>query len=87
MAAGRGFLAVALVILSGWRPLRLLALSLGLALTTAGANHLQGSAWAARLGSSEQLILILPFVVVLAASSLSSRVSRVPAGLAKWHDG
>ena len=81
MIAGRGFIAVAAVILSGWRPGRLLAVALLIGLATAAANHLQGVGW---LGSAEQLILVTPFVFVLIASAVASRGAVAPAGLARW---
>jgi len=84
MVAGRGFVAVAAVILSGWRPGRLVLVSLGFGMITALTHHLQGGRWTAWLGSAGELVLVAPFVVVLLVAPLLGKGGRVPAGLGKW---
>ena len=86
MSGGRGFIALAAVIVSGWRPWRAAAACLAFAVLDALQVVLQNQT---RLPS--QVLAILPFVATLAALVIvgrrvgtgSSGAMRPPAGLAR----
>ncbi|MGH7560764.1 MAG: ABC transporter permease [Gemmatimonadales bacterium] len=79
MTAGRGFLAIAIVVLGRWRPGGVLLA----ALLFAGANALQFVFQAMGLGVPYQLFLMLPYLLALAALALGTRAWGAPAGLGK----
>jgi len=79
MTAGRGFIAIAIVVLGRWRPLGVL---LG-ALLFGGTTALQFAFQAMGLAVPYQFFLMLPYVVALVAlAGVVGRV-RAPAGLAR----
>jgi ABC-type uncharacterized transport system permease subunit len=79
MTAGRGFIAIAIVVLGAWHPVRVAAAALLFGAVSALQFLFQG------LGSPVpyQLFLMLPYVLALAA--LAGRIGRVrsPAALAR----
>jgi simple sugar transport system permease protein len=79
MTAGRGFLAIAVVILGRWHPVGVLLASLLFGAATA----LQFAFQAMGLGVPYQLFLMLPYVLALAALAVRIRGWRAPAGLGK----
>lgn len=81
MTAGRGFLALALVLLGRWRPLPIAAGTLLLGAATGFQFHLQGLGLA---GVPYQLLLALPYALTLAVLALvpPSRIGG-PAALGK----
>lgn len=82
MSAGRGFIAIAIVVLGRWHPLGV-ALA---ALVFGAASALQFLLQALGLRLPYQLFLALPYVVTLAAlAGVAGRV-RAPAALAKTED-
>ena len=82
MSAGRGFIAIAIVVLGRWHPLGV-ALA---ALVFGAASALQFLLQALGLRLPYQLFLALPYVVTLAAlAGVAGRV-RAPASLAKTED-
>ncbi len=83
MSAGRGFIAIAIVVLGGWRPLGV-ALA---ALLFGGASALQFLFQAMGWGVPYQLPLALPYVLTLAALAARNplRQSRRPAA-GGWGD-
>lgn len=78
ITAGRGFLALALVVFSRWRPLRLIGTSLLIGAATALQYRLQAMG-----GTSVPyaLFLALPGLLALGALSLGSRRSGAPKAL------
>lgn len=79
MTAGRGFIAIAIVVLGRWRPLGVLLASLLFGVTTA----LQFAFQSLGLDVPYQLFLMLPYLVALVAlAGLVGRV-RAPAGLGR----
>ncbi|HEY9227325.1 MAG TPA: ABC transporter permease [Gemmatimonadaceae bacterium] len=79
MSAGRGFIAIAIVVLGRWRPLGI-ALA---ALVFGAASALQFLLQALGLALPYQLFLALPYVLTLAAlAGVAGRV-QAPAALAK----
>jgi simple sugar transport system permease protein len=79
MSAGRGFIAIAIVVVGRWNPLGV-ALA---ALMFGGASALQFLLQALGLALPYQLFLALPYVLTLAAlAGVAGRV-RAPAALAK----
>lgn len=79
MTAGRGFIAIAIVVLGRWRPAGVLVA----ALVFGAATALQFAFQAAGLRIPYQFFLMLPYVVALVAlAGLVGKV-RAPAGLGK----
>jgi simple sugar transport system permease protein len=79
MSAGRGFIAIAIVVVGRWNPLGV-ALA---ALMFGAASALQFLLQALGLALPYQLFLALPYVLTLAAlAGVAGRV-RAPAALAK----
>jgi len=79
MTAGRGFIAIAIVVLGRWHPLGVLLGALLFGLTTA----LQFAFQAMGLSIPYQVFLMLPYLVALVAlAGVVGRV-RAPAGLAR----
>ncbi len=80
MTAGRGFLALALVLLGRWRPFPVAAGTLLVGAATAWQFHLQGLGTA---GMPYHLLLALPYLLTLAVLALLPPASgRAPAALA-----
>jgi simple sugar transport system permease protein len=79
MTAGRGFIAIAIVVLGRWHPVGVLLA----ALLFGGATALQFAFQAMGLGIPYQLFLMLPYVLALAALAIGTRGWRAPAGLAR----
>ena len=86
MILGRGFIAVAAVILSRWRPDRLVAMSLSIGLVVASARYLQGGRLPEWLGTADVVVKMAPFLLVLFVAAAAREAARPPAGLGKWHD-
>lgn len=81
MTAGRGFLALALVLLGRWRPLPVAVGALLLGAATALQFHLQGLGLA---GVPYHFLLALPYLLTLAVLALLPRaVAAGPAALGK----
>jgi simple sugar transport system permease protein len=78
MAGGRGYLALAAVVIGKWRPLPVAAATLLFALLTAIANRLQP-----KLEVPEQIPLMLPYVATLVVLSGIVGRARPPAALGK----
>jgi len=82
MSAGRGFIAIAIVVLGRWHPIGVAAA----ALIFGAASALQYLLQALGLALPYQLFLALPYVFTLAGlAGLAGRV-RAPAGLARIDD-
>ena len=69
MSAGRGFIALAIVVFGRWRPLGVLAGALLFGAASAGQFQLQ----AAGIAVSYHLLLMLPYVLTLAVLAFSER--------------
>lgn len=82
MSAGRGFIAIAIVVLGRWHPVGV-AIA---ALVFGAASAVQYLLQAAGLGLPYQLFLALPYVLTLAALAGIAGRTRAPAGLAKLDD-
>ncbi len=79
MSAGRGFIALAIVVFGRWRPLGILAGSLLFGAASAGQFHLQAAGFAV----SYHLLLMLPYVLTLAVLAFASGTSAAPAALGR----
>ncbi len=77
MTGGRGFIAIAIVVLGRWRPLGVLLA----ALLFGAAGALQFALQAMGLAAPYQLFLALPYLVVLLALAGVTRRARAPAAL------
>jgi simple sugar transport system permease protein len=79
MTAGRGFIAIAIVVLGRWHPggVALAALLFG------GATALQFLFQASDTGVPYQLFLALPYLLALAALAVAVGKAKGPAGLGK----
>lgn len=82
MTAGRGFVAIAIVVLGRWRPGGVLLASL----LFGAAMALQYVFQAAGLAVPYQLFLMLPYVLTLAALAGAARRVRAPADLGRALD-
>lgn len=82
ITAGRGFIALAVVVFARWTPLGVLIGSLLFGL----ASALQFQFQAADLGVPYQLFLMLPYLVTLAVLALSRGVARAPQALGASYD-
>jgi simple sugar transport system permease protein len=83
MSAGRGFIAIAVVVLGRWNPLWVLAA----ALFFGAASALQFALQALGLAVPYQLFLALPYLLTLAALAGWVGRARAPAALAEtWPD-
>lgn len=80
MTAGRGFLALAVVVCARWSPLG----AVGAALLFGAATALQVQVQASGGGVPYQLLLALPYGLTLAVLAVMSGRSRAPAGLGRW---
>ena len=79
MTAGRGFIAIAIVVLGRWHPLGVLLASL----LFGAANALQFAFQAMGLAVPYQLFLMLPYVLALVALAGAVGRTRAPAELGK----
>ncbi len=79
MSAGRGFIALAIVVFGRWRPLGVLAGSLLFGAASAAQFQLQ----AAGVAVPYHLLLMLPYVLTLVVLAIASRAARGPAALAQ----
>jgi ABC-type uncharacterized transport system permease subunit len=79
MTAGRGFIAIAIVVLGRWHPVWVL----GAALLFGGATALQFVFQAMGLNVPYQLFLMLPYALALLALTGGLGRARAPAGLGK----
>jgi simple sugar transport system permease protein len=77
MSAGRGFIAIAIVVLGRWRPL---GVAVG-ALVFGGASALQFAFQAMGWGAPYQLFLVAPYLLTLAALAGAVGRARAPAAL------
>jgi ABC-type uncharacterized transport system permease subunit len=82
MSAGRGFIALAIVILGRWRATGILAAALFFGFTTALQFHFQ----ALGLPLPYQFFLILPYVVTLLVLAGSAGRARAPAALGQPYE-
>jgi simple sugar transport system permease protein len=79
MSAGRGFIALAIVVFGRWRPAGALAGALLFGAANAGQFQLQ----AAGVSVSYHLLLMLPYVLTLAVLALTSGPAAAPAALGR----
>lgn len=79
MSAGRGFIALAIVVFGRWRPVGMLAGALLFGAASAGQFHLQ----AAGVRVPYHLLLMLPYVSTLAVLALTSGTAAAPAALGR----
>jgi simple sugar transport system permease protein len=79
MTAGRGFIAVAIVVLGRWHPLGVVIAATGFG----AANALQFAFQAMGIRVPYQLLLALPYVVALLALAGLIGKARAPGGLGK----
>ena len=79
MSAGRGFIALAIVVFGRWHPLGMLAGALLFGAASAGQFQLQ----AAGVAVSYHLLLMLPYVLTLAVLALASGAAPAPAALGR----
>jgi len=77
MTAGRGFIAIAIVVLGRWRPGGVLLA----ALLFGGASALQFAFQAMGLAVPYQLFLVMPYLIALLALAGAVGKARAPAGL------
>ncbi len=81
MTAGRGFIAIAIVVLGRWHPLGVV----GAALLFGGATALQYLFQASGSNVPYQLFLALPYLLALAVLALATGRGRGPAALGQPH--
>jgi simple sugar transport system permease protein len=79
MTAGRGFIAIAIVALGSWNPVRVA----GAALFFGAAMALQYLFQSFLIGVPYQLFLMLPYLLTLLVLAGAVRSGRAPAGLGK----
>lgn len=79
MSAGRGFIALALVVFSGWSPTGVLTGALLFGFATAVQFHVQASGWAIPY----QFSLMLPYLLTLSVLATAGRRRLGPAALAR----
>ncbi len=79
MSAGRGFIAIAIVVLGGWRPLGVALAALAFGAATATQFVFQARGWVVPY----QLFLALPYLVTLAALASAAGRTRAPAALGR----
>jgi ABC-type uncharacterized transport system permease subunit len=76
MTAGRGFLALAILIFGGWRPLRVFAAALFFGFMNSLASQLQGT-----INIPQQFITLLPYVLTLVVLALAAGRVRAPGAV------
>jgi simple sugar transport system permease protein len=79
MSAGRGFMALAIVVFSGWDPLSAIVTSL----LFSAADSLQWSLQAVGVGIPPQLMSALPYLLPIVALAVARTRSQAPAALAQ----
>jgi ABC-type uncharacterized transport system permease subunit len=79
MTAGRGFIAIAIVVLGRWHPVGVLVA----ALLFGAANALQFALQAMGLAAPYQLFLVMPYGLALLALAGAVGKARAPAGLGR----
>jgi simple sugar transport system permease protein len=79
MSAGRGFIALAIVVFGRWHPLGAVAGALLFGAASAGQFQLQ----AAGIAVSYHLLLMLPYLLTLAVLVLASGTASAPAALGR----
>jgi ABC-type uncharacterized transport system permease subunit len=79
MTAGRGFIAIAIVVLGRWHPIGILFA----ALLFGGANALQFAFQAMGLSVPYQLFLIAPYLLALLALAGAAGKAKAPGGLGR----
>lgn len=77
VTAGRGWVALALVVFAGWKPVPAVAGAFLFGLCDAAQLRLQGTA----TGVPYEVFLALPYLATLVALVLRARASRTPAAL------
>ncbi len=77
VTGGRGWVALAIVVFAGWRPIPTVAGALLFGLCDAAQLRLQGTATSVPY----EVFLALPYLVTLAALVIRARTSRTPAAL------
>lgn len=82
MTGGRGFIALAALIIGGWKPMRTLVACVGFGLIEAVQLHLQGTKLAGANVPTE-FWTALPYLVTLVAMAGLLGKNRAPAGLGK----
>ena len=83
MTAGRGFIALAALILAKWRPVPVLGACLFFGLTEALSIQIQGASWA-KIGGEEipvQFIQIIPYLLTIIVLAGFIGLSRAPKAL------
>ncbi|MBX3281812.1 MAG: ABC transporter permease [Acidobacteria bacterium] len=83
MTAGRGFIALAALILAKWRPVPVLGACLFFGFTEALSIQIQGASWA-RIGGEEipvQFIQIIPYLLTIIVLAGFIGLSRAPKAL------
>ena len=83
MSGGRGFIALAAVVLSGWRPARAAVACLAFGFLEALQIALQDIS---RQSKAATLVQLLPFVATLLVLALGIGKARAPAGLGTHAD-
>ncbi|MCC6764251.1 MAG: ABC transporter permease [Deltaproteobacteria bacterium] len=83
MSAGRGFIALAIVVFGRWRPLGILGGALLFGAASAAQFHLQ----AAGMAVSYHLLLMLPYVLTLAVLAIATGTAAAPAALGRRRRG
>lgn len=78
MSAGRGFMALAIVIFGGWSPIK----ALGASLLFGAADSLQLSLQALGAKVPPELLLSIPYALTVFIMAVAARHSRPPAALA-----
>ena len=78
MVAGRGFLALAIMIMGAWRPLRALVMAIFFGFINAVASQLQASG---SIDVPPQLTGTLPFVVTIIVLAIAAGRVRAPAAV------
>jgi general nucleoside transport system permease protein len=83
MSGGRGYIALALVILGGWRPLRVALLCLGFGAIEALQLQLQLQLQGTGAEGVRALVQLLPYVITLAVLMIAPRHVQPPTALGK----
>ena len=78
MSAGRGFLALAIMIFGAWRPLRAAAAALFFGFVTAAASQLQADQV---INVPPQLVGTLPYVLTLVVLAVAAGRVRAPGAV------
>jgi simple sugar transport system permease protein len=81
MSGGRGYIALALVILGGWRPWRVALLCLGFGAIEALQLRLQLELQGTALEGTRTLVQLLPYVITLAVLVIAPRRIEPPGAL------